>query len=90
MIKEGGKDAEERIIFGFRAATARRPSPQEIKIMTDTLEDMLQTYEQDTGATQALLKVGESAIPEGLKEPELAAYTAVANVLLNLNEAITR
>jgi hypothetical protein len=36
------------------------------------------------------LKVGESAAPEAVDQPELAALTAVANVLLNLNETISK
>ena len=38
----------------------------------------------------ALIKVGESSAPEKTDPAELAAMTAVANVLLNLNETITK
>ncbi|MGV3771520.1 MAG: DUF1553 domain-containing protein [Verrucomicrobiales bacterium] len=90
ILKEGGADHEDRIIYAFKTALARRPTPQEISIMSQTLEDMLSTYNEDTGSAQALLKVGESPAPAEAKEPELAAYTALANVILNLNEVISR
>ena len=42
------------------------------------------------GAADKLLAVGESKLPESIDKVELAAMTAVANVLLNLNETITK
>jgi hypothetical protein len=47
-------------------------------------------YSEDESAAADLLSVGESQLPADIKKQELAAYTCVANVLLNLNEAITK
>ena len=47
-------------------------------------------YSTDPSAAEELLKVGESPRPVALNPVELAAMTGVANVLLNLNETITK
>ena len=71
----------ERARFLFRRATLRNPDEVELKILCTRFERTLQTYQQDTEAAGAL--VSEQA-------PELAAWTVVASVVLNLDEVITR
>ncbi len=90
MIHQGGSDAEERLIYGFRTALSRRPSSQEVAVLTRTLKEMQAIYTENGSAAEELLAVGESPLPSDIKKQELAAYTCVANVLLNLNEAITK
>ncbi len=89
-IRKGGADSEERLIYAFRTALSRRPNPQELAILTRTLHDMEAVYSTDETAAGELLQVGESELPADISKKELAAYTCVANVLLNLNEAITK
>lgn len=90
MIQEGGKDPDDRLTFAFRTALARRPSAQELNVLTHTLDEMLQAYQHDEAGVNGLLKVGESPVPEKVNKIELAAYTCVANVLLNLNETVCK
>ena len=47
------------------------------------------TYAQDKAAATALVKVGDLPKPAELDDSELAAWTAIGNVLLNLNETIS-
>jgi hypothetical protein len=90
MLKECSSDPEKRILWAFRTAVARSPSAEEVAVLTETLNEMRDTYKKDESAAESLLKVGESAIPADINKTELAAYTCVANVLLNLNETITK
>jgi hypothetical protein len=90
IIQQGGKSAEERIVYAFRRALARRPMPAELATLRRTLERMQQTYSQDESSARELIAVGESKPPKEIPAPELAAYTCIANVILNLNETITR
>ena len=89
ILKEGGPDNTSRLRFAWRLALARPPSEKEIGILAKTLEAQLATYSQDKAAAAALVKVGDLAKPANVDDGELAAWTAMGNVLLNLNETIT-
>ena len=54
------------------------------------LDKHLAEYRQDAQATESLLKVGLSPAPKDIDPAELAAWTNVARVILNLHETITR
>ena len=90
MLTEGGDDGEARVHFAFRLVTGRRPTGAEKVILQSALRDHLNTYRSDKAAALQLLQVGESTPPAGVHPSELAAYTALANTLLNLHETITR
>jgi hypothetical protein len=89
MLKEGGKEIGRRIGYGFRLATGRKPGPAELRILHDALEQHLARYKDDAAAGE-LLRVGESAYDRHLDARELAAWTAVASTILNLDETITK
>jgi hypothetical protein len=52
--------------------------------------EQLRVYRADPAAADALLATGDAAVPDGIDRAELAAWTHVARVLLNLHEFITR
>ena len=58
--------------------------------MTALLERHRQTYRADPQSAHALLGTGATPVPPGFDAGELAAWTHVARVLLNLHEFITR
>jgi hypothetical protein len=90
MLVEGGKTGSERIRFAYRAVLARSPEPQELDLVQQTLTHYLQRYQKDAQAAAQVVRVGESPLRSGLAEPELAAYTLIANLLLNLDETVMR
>ncbi len=81
---------DERIAFAFRLATARRPEAKEVDVLRRVFHRQLERFRKDTKAAQRLLAVGESARDERLPAAELAAWTTVASVILNLDETITK
>ena len=89
ILAEGGADSASRLTFAWRAALSRPPAPQELAILDRTLQQQLATYKEDTGAAKKLVRVGDLPRPAGIDESELAAWIAVSNVILNLNETIT-
>jgi len=89
VLAQGGADATSRLDFAWRAALARPPSEQERAILDRTLSKQLETYTQDKAAAKKLVSVGDLPRPEGVDEGELAAWTAVCNVILNLNETVS-
>jgi hypothetical protein len=70
--------------------TARYPNATEKAILKATLEKHLARYKQNPEAAKKLISVGESPVNEKLDAPELAAYSMVANLLLNLDETLNK
>lgn len=54
------------------------------------MDRCLERYQADPESARKAIHVGESAPRSGLPEIELAAYTLTANLLLNLDETVTR
>jgi hypothetical protein len=89
ILREAGPDDASRLVFAWRTTLGRQPSPQELAVLARTLSTQLETYRNDRAAAANLIQIGDLPRPEGLDDSELAAWTTVANVLLNLNETIS-
>jgi hypothetical protein len=87
ILQEGGPDASSRATYGFRRCLTRRPTAPE-------LDGILRYYRREVAHFQnqpkaaGLVAKGYTGPPANL--PEAAAWTMVSNVLLNLDEAITK
>lgn len=90
MLTEGGSQPTQRLRHGFRLATARYPETRELTVLKQSLDRNLARYQRDPEAAKKLISAGESPVPAALNPVELAAYTLVANVILNLDETITK
>ena len=90
MLVEGGKTPATRLDYGFRLATARGPAPAELAILRDTLNVELLNFKRHEDKAQALLKNGEAPVNPKLDKSELAAWTTVASMILNLDETMTK
>ena len=90
ILKAGGADTASRIKWAWRQALARAPRPDELTTVRALLDQHLAEYRRDPQAAAALLKVGLSHAPADLDPSELAAWTNIARVILNLHETITR
>jgi len=88
--RAGGRTADSRLAFAFRLATGREPDGPELGTLRDLLTKMRQEYSADADRARQLLAVGASPAAADIAAPELAAYTSVANVILNLDEVITK
>jgi hypothetical protein len=80
----------ERITLAFRLALARRPTVSELAILERNLARNLDQFRDHPEAAEQLLQVGEARREPALNAGELAAYAAVANLILNLDEAVTK
>ncbi len=83
-------DANERLDFGFRLVTARQPSSSERTILKEALKKYEVRYSRDKEAAKKLIAVGESTVNDKLNPSELAAYTMVASLLLNMDETLNK
>jgi mono/diheme cytochrome c family protein len=90
LMTDGGKTPEERIQFGFRLATSRQPTKTEQAVLRETFDRQLARFTANAESAKQAISYGESKPRADLNPSELAAYTMVANLLLNLDEALTK
>ena len=82
--------ADARLAWMFRTATQREPSDRELSVIRGLLADQKAAFEGDVPAAKKLIAVGESKPDPKLDPAELAAYTVVGNLLLNLDEVLNK
>ncbi|MEM1085323.1 MAG: PSD1 and planctomycete cytochrome C domain-containing protein [Verrucomicrobiota bacterium] len=85
-----GETPEQWLSWGWRRATSREATGDEMKVLLAGFERRLKVYEADPAAAAELLKAGESPTAENLDPVKLAALTTAASVILNLDEVVTK
>jgi hypothetical protein len=90
MMTEGGATPESRLQYGYLLALARKPAPRQQQILLKTLGEFETSYRAEPKAAADLIHQGESTVKPGLAPEELAAWTSVASLILNLDETITK
>ncbi|MSQ96252.1 MAG: DUF1553 domain-containing protein [Gemmataceae bacterium] len=83
-------DSGSRLALAWRLASARSPSPSELKILQAAFERHHAHYRDNRPAALKLVSTGESPRDKKLDVAEHAAYAAVCNLILNLDEVITK
>jgi hypothetical protein len=90
QISRDGPNTDERIRLAYDRALSRPPRPDELKLLAATYQQHREHYTADTTAANELITTGEWPVPQDIEPAELAAWTSVARVILNLHETITR
>ncbi|MDZ4367833.1 MAG: DUF1553 domain-containing protein, partial [Afipia sp.] len=90
VLHEAEATTEARVDLAFRLVLARAPKPPELQILLADLHDHLTRFRNDPKAAKSLISAGESPRDASLDPAELAAYTALTGLILNLDEAITK
>jgi hypothetical protein len=80
----------DRLTWAWQQALQRKPSQQELATMLPIVEEYTEQYRRDTNAANLLLQVGMSKLPSDGDRAEIAAWTHISRILLNLHETITR
>jgi cytochrome c553 len=92
-LREGGSDDVARLTYAFRRCLARRPGPAEEAELLGLLGRQKQRFARPEARPWDLAAADPKApppLPEGATPADAAAWTAVARVLLNLDETITK
>ena len=89
-LREAGPTTDDRLAYMFRLAAARRPDAKDLAELTAALQDFLAHYTKQPGAAKELIGVGETKPDPKLNPSELAAWTMIGNVILNLDEVMTK
>ncbi len=90
VIREAGADAGARIERAFHLALSRPPTERESAILAGELERVLGVFKAQPEKAGQLLAVGESARDESIDPAEHAAWTVLLQIVLNMDEALTR
>ncbi|MFO1020072.1 MAG: DUF1553 domain-containing protein [Planctomycetales bacterium] len=90
LLKEGGATPNDRLAYGFRLVTCRRPTDQERQVLQNVYYMHLAEYQNNVDAAKKLLSYGETPAPAAQDVGEMAALTMISNLLLNLDEAVTK
>ncbi len=90
VLLGSARDDAGRITAAFRRLTSREPKPVELEILSRRLDKLRQLYAADEAAAKKLVATGESPADPKLAAAELAAWTSLATLLLNLDETISK
>ena len=90
ILLEGGSSVRDQVIFAFRTVAGRRPKSAEQSLLETAYRDYRALYAEDMESAKKLISVGESKPTTDLNPIQLAAATTFANMLLNLDEVVTK
>jgi len=90
ILKDGGKETAARLDWAYRRAASRGVKPEEVKVLTALYQKHLAEFQADKVGAEKAVAVGQWPVPKDVNTVELAAWTSVARVILNLHDTITR
>ncbi len=83
-------DFDARLNFAFDTVLNRRPRAPEKQVLSKLFNDHKAEFSKDPSAASAFTQTGIRVAPSDLDAVELAAWTSVSRIILNLHETITR
>ena len=90
LMLANGATAKEKLAFGFRRALTRPATDAELARLGRLLTETQAAYAKDKPKATQMATVPLGPLPAGMEAVDAAAYTVVANVLLNLDEALMK
>lgn len=87
---QNNRNTTTRLNFIAESLLSRPLRNEELKVTQSVLEDLQKAYDKNHEEAESLLTVGESKYDQSLSKTTLAAYTMIANQLMNLDEALTK
>ncbi|WZO99405.1 PSD1 and planctomycete cytochrome C domain-containing protein [Isosphaeraceae bacterium EP7] len=90
MVREGGSDDRSRARFGLELCLGRPATDDQVDRIEQLYRGERDHYRSHSEDAKALATEPLGPLPEGMAADELAAWTTIANVLLNLDGVLTR
>jgi hypothetical protein len=90
MVREGGVGVSDRASYGFRLCLSRPPRPEELRRLNDLYQQARTKYAASPKEAEQLATQPIGPLPPGMNAVDVAAWTVVGNVLLNLDEMFAR
>ena len=90
MLAEADGTNADRISYGFELCVARTPSELEVSQLIALYKQVHSDYQENVGEAEKMAFDPLGKPEDDADAVELAAWTVVANVLLNLDELIAK
>jgi hypothetical protein len=93
IVADGGATDAERLAFAARRCLSREAAGDELVILQSFLDAQKKRFDAEGADPWPLIVEGDErpeTLPGNARPQELAAWTALARVMLNLDETITR
>jgi len=90
IVWEGGTNLEDRVSYALRLCTCRPPEARQVETLVRLYQHELEKYRRVSVNAEKLATQPLGPLPKGSNTAELAAWTVVANVLLNLDGVLTK
>jgi hypothetical protein len=90
IMSEGGTNTDDRILFALNLATSRPPIPQQIATLKDLFIRERARYENDLDSARKLAAEPLRPLPAGMDPRDLAAWTVVSNVIMNMDAVLSK
>ena len=90
IIIKGGKDDISRINYGFKIVLSRDATEEELSVIKNVLKNQITSFGSDKEKAKKFLSVGEFKRDESLDLVEHASWSVIAQILLNMDETLTR
>ena len=90
MVKEGGETASVRATFLLKTCLGRPPKEAEVDRVAKLYRDAREAFGQKPAKAKEFATTPLGPLPPGLDPVEAAAWTATANVVLNLDEMLLK
>lgn len=90
MMQEGGATTDQRLQWAFKACLSRAATPVELKRLTELFNETRSSFAKDLPQAAKLATDPIGPAPKDLPVADLAAWTTVANVIMNLDEFVMR
>lgn len=90
ILSEAGDSTAERIDFAMQTLVARTASGAERELLEKMCGQLMEEYQADPAAAEALISIGEVPAEKTFEPASLATWTMIANLILNLDEVVTK
>jgi hypothetical protein len=90
IVREGGSDIRTRVQYGLQLCLCRPPEPEQVEPLVALFDAEYTRFRADSPAAASLSGAAAGALPAGTSSAELAAWTTIASVLLNLDGVLTK
>ncbi|CAN5900967.1 PSD1 and planctomycete cytochrome C domain-containing protein [soil metagenome] len=90
LMKEGGESVESRVRYGLQLALARPAKDGQISALVQLYQQELTNYQAQPEEAKKLATEPLGALPAGADPAVMAAWTMVANVLLNMDAVLMK
>jgi len=90
IIREGGKSIDERIEFAFKNVISRKPETDIRDAVKELFNRRLAAFKKDPEECKKFLAIGSKQRDESVDLAEHAAWTVIAQLVLNLDETLNK